>query len=69
MAEHNNKFQQFKKPADQKSAGEVEDMNEKIRVVATADGIYESKRIVPGMELVIPRRLFSHNWMKIKEQE
>lgn len=69
MAEH-NKFQQFKKPADQKSAGDVEDRGEPgIRVIVTADGIYDSKRMTPGMEIVVPRRLFSKNWMKIKEQE
>lgn len=63
-----NKFQQFRKPADQKSAGESKEIRE-IRVVATRDGWWDNSRIAPGMELVVPENKFSSNWMKKIEQE
>lgn len=65
-----NKFQQFRKPADQKSAGDQQSKEIKeIRVVATRDGWWDNSRIAPGMELVVPENKFSSNWMKKIEQE
>lgn len=57
----NKSFQQFRKPADQKSAGESQ---QEIRVVAIAAGYYDRARIEPGMELTIPPKAFSSVWMK-----
>lgn len=72
-----NKFQQFRKPADQKSAGESlpkEDIFFKVK--ATSPGWFERSRIEPGMEFIIPAKLFSSNWMEkvqelkeVKEQQ
>lgn len=64
-----NKFQQFRKPADQKSAGESLPKDEIFfRVKATGPGWYDRSRMEAGMEFVIPAKLFSSNWMeKIQE--
>jgi hypothetical protein len=66
-----NKFQQFRKPADQKSAGESQAKEIKeIRVVAIRDGWWANSRISPGMEFVVPENKFSSTWMeKVKSEQ